>query len=120
MLIVVSPAKTLDCESPLATEKYTQPELVEYSKLIDVCRKLTPVDVASLMKVSDKIDLNVGRFQDWNEEFTTGNARQAILAFKGDVYTGLDAQTLSDDDFDYAQKHLRMLSGLYGLLKPPI
>ena len=120
MLIVVSPAKTLDYESPLATEKYTQPELVEYSKqLIDVCRKLTPADVASLMKVSDKIaDLNVGRFQDWNEKFTTENARQAILAFKGDVYTGLDAQTLSDDDFDYAQKHLRMLSGLYGLLKP--
>ena len=120
MLIVVSPAKTLDYESPLVTEKYTQPELVEYSKqLIDVCRKLTPADVASLMKVSDKIaDLNVGRFQDWNEKFTTENARQAILAFKGDVYTGLDAQTLSDDDFDYAQKHLRMLSGLYGLLKP--
>ncbi len=120
MLIVVSPAKTLDYESPLATEKYTQPELVEYSKqLIDVCRKLTPADVASLMKVSDKIaDLNVGRFQEWSETFTTDNSRQAILAFKGDVYTGLDAETLSEEDFDYAQKHLRMLSGLYGLLKP--
>ncbi len=120
MLIVVSPAKTLDYESPLATEKYTQPELVEYSKqLIDVCRKLTPADVASLMKVSDKIaDLSVGRFQEWSETFTTDNSRQAILAFKGDVYTGLDAETLSEEDFDYAQKHLRMLSGLYGLLKP--
>ncbi|MBU2896575.1 peroxide stress protein YaaA [Vibrio hepatarius] len=120
MLIVVSPAKTLDYESPLATEKFTQPELVEYSKkLIDVCRKLAPADVASLMKVSDKIaDLNVGRFQEWDEKFTLENSRQAILAFKGDVYTGLDAQTLTDDDFDYAQKHLRMLSGLYGLLKP--
>ncbi|UPQ88494.1 peroxide stress protein YaaA [Vibrio sinaloensis] len=120
MLVVVSPAKTLDYESPLATEKHTQPELIEYSKqLIDVCRKLTPADVASLMKVSDKIaDLNVGRFQEWSEEFTTENARQAILAFKGDVYTGLDAQSLSDADFDYAQDHLRMLSGLYGLLKP--
>lgn len=120
MLIVVSPAKTLDYESPLATEKFTQPELIEYSKeLIDVCRKLTPADVASLMKVSDKIaDLNVGRFQEWSETFTTENSRQAILAFKGDVYTGLEAETLSDADFEYAQKHLRMLSGLYGLLKP--
>ncbi|WP_155486956.1 peroxide stress protein YaaA, partial [Vibrio harveyi] len=89
MLIVVSPAKTLDYESPLATEKFTQPDLVSYSKaLIEVCRKLTPADVASLMKVSDKIaDLNVGRFQEWSETFTTDNARQAILAFKGDVYT---------------------------------
>lgn len=120
MLIVVSPAKTLDYESPLATEKFTQPELIEYSKeLIDVCRKLTPADVASLMKVSDKIaDLNVGRFQEWSETFTTENSRQAIFAFKGDVYTGLEAETLSDADFEYAQKHLRMLSGLYGLLKP--
>ncbi|MDC5704404.1 peroxide stress protein YaaA [Vibrio europaeus] len=120
MLIVVSPAKTLDYESPLATEKSTQPDLIEYSKqLIDVCRKLTPADVASLMKVSDKIaDLNVGRFQEWSETFTPDNSRQAILAFKGDVYTGLDAQSLSEQDFDYAQNHLRMLSGLYGLLKP--
>ncbi len=120
MLIVVSPAKTLDYESPLATERFTQPELIEHSKqLIDVCRKLTPADVASLMKVSDKIaDLNVGRFQEWSETFTTDNSRQAILAFKGDVYTGLEAETLSEADFDYAQQHLRMLSGLYGLLKP--
>ncbi|ELA3111672.1 peroxide stress protein YaaA [Vibrio vulnificus] len=120
MLIVVSPAKTLDYESPLVTHTFTQPELVDYSKqLIEVCRQLTPADVASLMKVSDKIaDLNVGRFQEWSEEFTPDNARQAILAFKGDVYTGLEAETLNDDDFDYAQKHLRMLSGLYGLLKP--
>ncbi|WP_070962470.1 peroxide stress protein YaaA [Vibrio sonorensis] len=120
MLIVVSPAKTLDYESPLATHTYTQPELVEHSKvLIRECRKLTPADIASLMKVSDKIaSLNVARFEEWSEVFTTDNARQAILAFKGDVYTGLDAQTLSEQDFEYAQQHLRMLSGLYGLLKP--
>ena len=120
MLIVVSPAKTLDYESPLVTEKFTQPDLINYSKaLIKVCRELTPADVAALMKVSDKIaDLNVGRFQEWSETFTTENSRQAILAFKGDVYTGLEAETLSDTDFDYAQDHLRMLSGLYGLLKP--
>lgn len=120
MLIVVSPAKTLDYESPLATQEYTQPELVEHSaELIDVCRELTPVDIASLMKVSDKIaGLNAARFAEWQTTFTPDNARQAILAFKGDVYTGLAAETLDSGGFAYAQQHLRMLSGLYGLLKP--
>ncbi len=120
MLIVVSPAKTLDYESSLPTDKHTLPELTDYSKqLIDVCRKLTPADVSSLMKVSDKIAaLNVARFEQWSETFTQENARQAIFAFKGDVYTGLDALSLSQDGLDYAQQHLRMLSGLYGLLKP--
>ena len=120
MLVVVSPAKTLDYESPLATERFSQPEFVEHSaELIEECRKLTPVDISALMKVSDKIaGLNVARFEQWSEIFTQDNARQAILAFKGDVYTGLDAETLSNEDFDYAQNHLRMLSGLYGLLKP--
>lgn len=120
MLIVVSPAKTLDYESPLAIEKYSQPELVDHAKLlIKECKKLTPLDISSLMKVSDKIaGLNVARFQEWSETFTPENSRQAILAFKGDVYTGLEAQTMNEDDFDYAQSHLRMLSGLYGLLKP--
>ncbi|MDR9827475.1 peroxide stress protein YaaA [Vibrio sp. FNV 38] len=120
MLIVVSPAKTLDYESPLATQRFTQPELIEHSaELIDECRKLTPSDVSALMKVSDKIaGLNVARFEQWSETFTQENARQAILAFKGDVYTGLEAESLDESGFDYAQKHLRMLSGLYGLLKP--
>ncbi|MFA0085157.1 hypothetical protein BCU70_09155 [Vibrio sp. 10N.286.49.C2] len=120
MLIVVSPAKTLDYESPLATERFTQPEFIEQSaELIEVCRKLTPADVSALMKVSDKIaGLNVARFAQWDTTFTPSNARQAILAFKGDVYTGLAAETMSEQDFDYAQSHLRMLSGLYGLLKP--
>ncbi|WP_158174932.1 peroxide stress protein YaaA [Grimontia hollisae] len=120
MLIVVSPAKTLDYQSPLATERYTQPTLTAHSaELIEVCRRLTPADISSLMKVSDKIaGLNAARFAEWSSEFTTDNARPAILAFKGDVYTGLEAETFSEEDFDWAQDHLRMLSGLYGLLRP--
>lgn len=120
MLIVVSPAKTLDYDSPLATQTYTLPELTDHSsELMEVCRKLTPMDIASLMKVSDKIaGLNAARFAEWQPEFTTKNARQAILAFKGDVYTGLAAETMTDEDFAYTQQHLRMLSGLYGLLRP--
>lgn len=120
MLMVVSPAKTLDYESPVTTEQHTIPELLADSELlIDVCRQLTPADIASLMKVSDKIaGLNVARFAQWHPDFSHENARQAILAFKGDVYTGFEAQTLSDEDFEFTQSHLRILSGLYGLLRP--
>ncbi|WED22348.1 peroxide stress protein YaaA [Vibrio sp. JC009] len=120
MLIVVSPAKTLDYESPLVTEEHSQPELIGHSKeLIEVCRKLSPQNISALMKVSDKIaGLNVARFEQWSEEFTTDNARQAILAFKGDVYTGLEAESMSAENFKFAQSHMRILSGLYGLLKP--
>ncbi|MEQ9844404.1 peroxide stress protein YaaA [Pectobacterium brasiliense] len=120
MLITISPAKTLDYTSPLATTRYTQPELLDYSsQLIDVCKKLTPAQIASLMSISDKLaDLNAGRFSDWQPGFTPENARQALLAFKGDVYTGLAAEDFSEDDFDFAQQHLRMLSGLYGVLRP--
>ncbi|GEA50617.1 UPF0246 protein [Vibrio inusitatus NBRC 102082] len=120
MLILVSPAKTLDFESPLATERYTQPEFIaDSAELVKVCKKLTPADISGLMKVSDKIaGLNVARFQEWSKTFTPDNSRPAILAFKGDVYTGLEAETFSEQDFDYAQSHFRMLSGLYGLLKP--
>ncbi|MGO1297462.1 MAG: peroxide stress protein YaaA [Vibrio sp.] len=120
MLIVVSPAKTLDYESPLPTQEHTQPELIEHSaELIEVCQKLSPQDISQLMKVSDKIaGLNVARFAQWSQQFDFDNARQAIFAFKGDVYTGLDATSLSLADLHYAQDHLRMLSGLYGLLKP--
>lgn len=120
MLIVVSPAKTLDYDSPLATQTYTLPELTDHSsELMEVCRELTPMDIASLMKVSDKIaGLNAARFAEWQPEFTKENARQAILAFKGDVYTGLAAETMTEEDFVYTQQHLRMLSGLYGLLRP--
>ncbi|ELI6447743.1 peroxide stress protein YaaA [Photobacterium damselae] len=120
MLIVVSPAKTLDYESPLVTEQYTLPELTEHSQqLIDVCRELTPMDIARLMKVSDKIaGLNAARFAEWVPTFTPENARPAMFAFKGDVYTGLAAETMTDEQIAYAQQHFRMLSGLYGLLRP--
>ena len=120
MLLVVSPAKKLDFESPLATDKATQPSLLEHSEiLIERCVKLSPDQIASLMKLSDKLaGLNAARFGEWSLPFTRENARQAILAFNGDVYSGLDAGTFSCDDFDFAQRHFRILSGLYGLLKP--
>ena len=120
MLLVVSPAKKLDFETPLPTSKFTQPSLLEHSQLlIDDCIKLSPAQIASLMKLSDKLaGLNAARFGDWATPFTTENARQAILSFNGDVYTGLDAQSFSEEDFDFAQQNFRILSGLYGLLKP--
>ncbi len=120
MLFVVSPAKNLDYESPLVTNKFSHPELLAYSeKLIGECIKLSPADISSLMGISDKLaGLNAARFGEWSQPFTQDNARPAVLAFNGDVYTGLDAKSLSDDDFDYAQQHMRILSGLYGLLKP--
>ena len=120
MLILISPAKTLDYQSPLATTRFTQPELLEYSQqLITEARKLSESQIASLMGISDKLaSLNATRFHDWQANFTPENARQAILAFKGDVYTGLQAESFSETDFDFAQSHLRMLSGLYGVLRP--
>lgn len=120
MLVIISPAKTLDYESPLATERFTQPELLDQSqKLIKICRKLTPAQISGLMHISDKLaGLNAARFGEWQPDFTPDNARQALLAFKGDVYTGLQAQDFSEEDFDFAQQHLRMLSGLYGVLRP--
>ena len=120
MLIVISPAKTLDYESPLATTRYSQPQLIEHAKaLIEVCQQLTPADLSRLMKISDKLaGLNVARFAQWQPEFSPQNSRAALLAFKGDVYTGLQAETFGEKEFEYAQQHLRILSGLYGLLRP--
>lgn len=120
MFALISPAKTLDYESALPTDQHTLPRLLEHSQqLIDVSRKLSASEIASLMSVSEKIaQLNVARFRDWQPEFNFSNARQAIFAFKGDVYTGLDAYDLSAQDLEFAQTHLRMLSGLYGLLRP--
>jgi len=120
MLIVVSPAKKLDFESPVATDKFSQSSLLEHSQeLINRCIKLTPADLSSLMGISDQLaGLNAARFGEWSLPFTPNNARQAILAFSGDVYTGLQASSFSEESFDFAQQHLRILSGLYGLLKP--
>lgn len=120
MLSVISPAKTLDYETPPTTRKATQPEFIERAAaLIEDARQMDPADIQSLMGVSDKIaSLNHQRFMDWHTPFDKANAKQAILAFKGDVYTGLEADTMSASDFAFAQKHLRILSGLYGLLRP--
>lgn len=120
MLTLVSPAKTLDYESPLSTETHSLPRFTEHSQmLIETLRKLSVQDVADLMKLSDKLaSLNVARYESWQPEHTQDNARQAVLAFKGDVYTGLDAASFSENDFSFAQSHLRILSGLYGLLRP--
>ena len=120
MLMVISPAKTLDFESKPVTARFTQPQYLDHSQeLIEQLRELSPAQISELMHVSDKIGgLNAARFGSWTPAFTAANAKQALLAFKGDVYTGLNAETFSDADFSYAQDHLRMLSGLYGLLRP--
>jgi cytoplasmic iron level regulating protein YaaA (DUF328/UPF0246 family) len=120
MLMVISPAKTLDFETPPTTDRYTQPQYLDHAQeLITQLRDLTPAQIGELMHLSDKLSgLNAARFGSWNPAFTPDNAKQALLAFKGDVYTGLQAETLSEADLDYAQQHLRMLSGLYGLLRP--
>lgn len=120
MLIVLSPAKTLDYETPPKTRKSSQPALLEQSaSLVEDARQLSPDQIGKLMGISDKLAaLNHERFMNWGLPFTPENARQSVLAFKGDVYTGLDAETMKAADFDYAQKHLRILSGLYGVLRP--
>lgn len=120
MLIVISPAKTLDFETPSTTKKTTEPDFLDQSAaLIKTLRQLSPADISGLMGISDKLGLlNFDRYRDWQRPFTADNAKQAILAFKGDVYTGLEAETFTAGDFTFAQKHLRILSGLYGLLRP--
>lgn len=120
MLAIISPAKTLDFESAVPKFDFSQPHLTDYSQqLIEVCRQLSPAQIASLMSISDKLaGLNFARFAEWQKEHNEQNARAAIYAFKGDVYTGLEVESLSEQDVLFAQQHLRMLSGLYGLLKP--
>lgn len=120
MLLVISPAKNLDYETPAKTKQKSEPEFLDDAQqLIDELRELAPQDISSLMGISDKLGvLNYDRYQEWSTPFTEDNAKQAVLAFNGDVYTGLDANSFKADEFKFAQKHLRILSGLYGLLKP--
>ncbi len=121
MLIVLSPAKSLDEESPLTTKKWSEPRLLDHSdELVEVLRDLTPPDLSALMSISPELaELNHERFQEYHRPFTPENARPAVLLFSGDVYQGLDARgTFSERDFTHAQKTLRILSGLYGVLRP--
>ncbi len=120
MLVVISPAKTLDFETAPITKIHTQAKFLKESKqLVRQLSKMTPAEVSSLMKISDKLGvLNFLRFNEWKTPFTLDNAKQAILAFKGDVYTGIDAGSFSNEDLKFAQRHLRILSGLYGILRP--
>jgi len=120
MLTVISPAKTLDFETPALTEEYSLPAHLRQSRqLIKRLRQFSAEDLSQLMGVSSNIaELNAERFKRWKTPFKPENARQAVFAFKGDVYIGLDAYTMSEDNIQFAQKHLRVLSGLYGLLRP--
>ncbi|MDQ6955944.1 MAG: peroxide stress protein YaaA, partial [Mariprofundaceae bacterium] len=120
MLIVISPAKKLDMDAKTPFSAHTQPELLQQSQiLIDALREKDSFDIAELMKLSMKLaDLNVARYQAWQTPFHINNAKQALWAFRGDVYQGMDADSFSENDASFAQAHLRILSGLYGLLRP--
>jgi len=120
MLIVISPAKKLDMQAPVDFSEHTKPELLKHSQmLIDILRHQDSFEIAGLMKLSMKLaDLNVARYQAWQTPFTPDNAKQALWAFRGDVYQGMDADTFNAADIAFAQAHLRILSGLYGVLRP--
>ena len=118
MLIVLSPAKTLDLETPVTTKLSSTPDFLDRStQLIDVLRRYSPGQISELMGISDPLaHLNVGRYASWSAD--THEARQAIMAFNGDVYAGFDARSLKPAQLAYAQSHVRILSGLYGVLRP--
>lgn len=120
MLIVLSPAKTLDFETPAPLRKHTQPLLLEQSRVLNtVLRNIDAASLGKLMAISDDLaQLNVERNRQWAPPFALENAKQALFAFRGDVYGGLDADSLGSADLAWAQQHLRILSGLYGLLRP--
>ncbi|MDQ6988523.1 MAG: peroxide stress protein YaaA, partial [Mariprofundaceae bacterium] len=120
MRLIISPAKKLHQTATLPDSSFSQPLFLKQSQaLIDILREQDSFSIAALMKLSMKLaDLNVGRYQQWYTPFTPDNAKQAIFSFAGDVYQGLDAASLGDDDIAFAQQHLRILSGLYGLLRP--
>lgn len=118
MLIVLSPAKSLDLETPATTSLTSRPDFLDQSALlIERLREFSPAQIGELMDLSDKLSaLNVARYASWSTD--TSEGRQAVMAFNGDVYAGLDAYTLTAKQIDYAQAHIRILSGLYGLLRP--
>jgi cytoplasmic iron level regulating protein YaaA (DUF328/UPF0246 family) len=120
MIIVLSPAKSLDYETPPHISHHTIPDFIEEAaELIAGLRRLSPQQIATMMRISDPLaQLNFQRYADWSTRFGTDNAKQAVLAFNGDVYEGFDAKSLAAADLDYAQRHVRVLSGLYGLLRP--
>lgn len=120
MLFLLSPAKSLDYESPLPDLPHTEPAFIAQSaELIGLLKTQSPQQIASLMDLSDALaGLNVARYQAWSKKFTAKNSRQALLAFNGDVYEGLGAKSLSAKDLAWAQDHVLMLSGLYGVLRP--
>jgi len=120
MILVISPAKSLDFTTPPHTGVFTQPDfLAESARLVKLLRELSIDELAGLMGISDALAaLNAGRFSQWRRPFTPDNAKQAVLAFDGDVYGGLNAPGLGQGDLDFAQDHLRILSGLYGCLRP--
>ena len=120
MIVLLSPAKNLDYESQVVVDNHSQPRLLENADyLINKLRKLSARQISNLMKLSPALaDLNYERYQRFSTPFSIENARQAVYAFNGEVYNGLDASTLSEEDLAYAQNNLRILSGLYGLLKP--
>jgi hypothetical protein len=120
MLILISPAKKLDFDTAPITDRFTQCDFLgDAQTLINTAKQLSKDEIAKLMHLSDKLaQLNVDRYQSWRQPFTPQNAKPALLAFKGDVYAGMNADTFTEANLDFAQQHLRMLSGLYGLLRP--
>ncbi len=120
MLFLLSPAKSLDYDTPAGDVPHTQPQFVpQAAELIDILRQKSPQQIAELMSLSDTLSgLNVARYQAWRPKFTSKNAKQAVLAFNGDVYEGLDAKTLDAKSLAWAQDHVCILSGLYGVLRP--
>ena len=120
MLIVISPAKKLDYETPAKIKKSTMPDFLDDSQeLIDVLRNYSAMDLAELMHLSMNLaELNFDRYFQWHADYDASESKQCLLAFKGDVYAGMDAESFSAKDLDFAQSHLRILSGLYGLLRP--
>ncbi len=120
MLMLISPAKKLDYQSSNTTSSHTRPQFVkQVQELVKIMRGYSPEELAGLMKLSDKLaGLNAARFAQWQDDFTLENSRPALLAFMGDVYAGMDAASFSQEQLEFAQRHLRILSGLYGILRP--